>query len=394
MENGPLPVELLTFSRRSLLLAAAAAGVVSPTAARAAAPAVDPTGIHEPREAILEPDLPIIDPHHHLWDRTGPTAAPYPAAPGDLFANLIAGIHRYSLPELVRDVSSGHNIVATVSIQCKVMYRRDGAESLRPVGEVEYINGMAAMSASGNYGRARLCDGIVGFVNLELGDGVVEVLQAHKAAAGSRFKGVRQNGTTDPDWNVLGNLGVGVPEDLYDRPNFVRGVSRLRDLGLHYETWVVEPQLPTIVRLAKAVPDVKIVLNHLGTPLGIGRFRNRREERFPIWQRQMRELAQCRNVVVKLGGLGMPCCGFTSYLATPRARSEQLAAQWRPYIETCIEAFGVDRCMFESNYPSDAGTADYPTIWNAFKRVASGASPDEKAALFSRTAASTYHLAV
>lgn len=339
-------------------------------------------------EPILEPALPIVDPHHHLWDRRGAPVAPGPEHP---FLTAIAPARRYLLDELLQDIGGGHNVVATVFVECRAFYRADGPEPLRPVGETQFVNGVAAMSASGTYGASRVCAGVVGHADLTLGDAVAPVLEQHILAGGGRFRGIRNSASQDDDPEVLGPLNRVAP-GLYRRPDFREGFARLAPLGLSFDAWLLEPQLPDLIDLARAFPDTTIVLDHVGTPLGRGRYAGRREERFPVWRENIRELARSPNVAVKLGGLAMAFCNFPSFLAEPRASSEQLAGEWRPYIETCIEAFGPNRCMFESNFPVDMGSCDYATLWNAFKRLAAGASDDEKAALFSGVAKRVYRL--
>ena len=259
------------------------------------------------------------------------------------------------------------------------------------MGETEFANGVAAMSASGVYGDVRVCEGIVANADLTRGDAVPRVLEAHVAAGGGRFRGVRQIASYDPDPEVLGVVSVDAP-GLYTSDAFAAGFEWIGRMGLTFDAWIVEPQLPDLVVLARRFPDTSIVLDHVGTPLGVAGYRGRRDERFSIWRENIRTLAELPNVAVKLGGLGMHFCGFPSFLSEPRASSEQLAREWRPHIETCVEAFGVARCMFESNYPADRGTGSYRTIWNAFKRIAAGASQGEKAALFSETAARVYRV--
>ena len=340
-------------------------------------------------EPILEPDLPIVDPHHHLWDRPATPASTPPPQHG--FDKVIREVPRYLLEELLADVQSGHRVRATVYLECGAMYRADGPEHLKPVGETEFVNGVAAMTASGRYGDIRACAGIVGRADFTMGDAVVEVLEAQIAAGGGRFRGIRQSASHDPDSGVLGPLAR-TPGGLYASPAFRSGFGRLAPLGLSFDAWMLEPQLPDLIGLARAFPDTRIVLDHVGTPLGIASYEGRLEERFPIWRENIQALAQSPNVFVKLGGLAMAFCGFPSFLSEPRAPSQQLADEWRPYVETCIEAFGVDRCMFESNFPVDMGACDYPTLWNAFKRLAAGCSADEKAALFSGSAKDFYRL--
>lgn len=345
-------------------------------------------------EPILEPDLPIVDPHHHLWDRRNyAPAAATPAPPAHPFITAIADAQRYLLDELLVDTGSGHNVRATVFVECGAMYRADGPLDTRPVGETEFVNGVAAMSASGTYGETRACAGIVSKADLLLGDAVKPVLEAHLQAGGGRFRGIRNSASFDADKDVLGPLNR-VEAGLYLADGFRRGFSNLAKLDLSFDAWLLEPQLPDLIDLARAFPDTTIVLDHVGTPLGRGSYAGRMGERFGTWRDNIRELAKSEKVVVKLGGLAMAFCNFPSFLAEPRAPSEQLAREWGPYIETCIEAFGPERCMFESNFPVDMGSCSYATLWNAFKRIAKGYSADEKTALFSGTATKVYRLAI
>jgi predicted TIM-barrel fold metal-dependent hydrolase len=341
-------------------------------------------------EEILEPGLSIIDPHHHLWDRrtyATPEVSEHP------FMTAIRPAQRYLLDELLADTGSGHNVIGTVFVECGAFYRGDGPADTQPVGETEFVNGVAAMSASGMYGDMRACAGIVSKADLLLGAAVEPVLEAHIRAGGGRFRGIRNSASWCEDKAVLGPLNR-VEAGLYREPVFREGFAKLAPMGLSFDAWLLEPQLPDLIDLARAFPETTIVLDHVGTPLGRGGYTGRREERFGVWRDNIRELAKCPNVVVKLGGLAMAFCNFPSFLAEPRAPSSQLAAEWRPYIETCIEAFGADRGMFESNFPVDMGSCDYATLWNAFKHLAAGASADEKAALFAGTARRVYRLDV
>jgi predicted TIM-barrel fold metal-dependent hydrolase len=346
-----------------------------------------------PREDILDPDLPIVDPHHHLWDR--PTQVLRNLPPSDHgFMDIIRDIPRYLLDELLADLKSGHNVRATVYMECGAMYRADGPESLRCVGETEFVNGIAAMTASGLYGEVRACAGIVGHADLRLGAGVEDVLRSHIGAGHGRFRGIRQSCSYDDDPAVLGPLHGRVPAGLYHDAKFREGFAVLAKLGLSFDSWLLEPQLPDLIDLARAFPDTTIVLDHVGTPLGIGRYHGKREERFAVWRDNIRALAKCNNVVVKLGGLPMPFAGWRARMSEPQPSSETLAAQWKPYIDTCIEAFGPTRGMFESNFPVDRFGSTYVTLWNAFKRLAAGYSPSQKAALFSGTAARVYRVTI
>jgi L-fuconolactonase len=323
-------------------------------------------------EPVLEPDLPIIDAHHHLWD--------------------FGGFH-YMFDELLGDVTGGHNVIATVYAQCSAMYRASGPEPLRPVGETEFVNGFAAMSASGLYGPSRLCAGIVGYANLLLGAAVQEVLEAHIAAGGGRFRGIRHSVVWDADSSILSPLNKSVAGMLLD-PAYRAGVSRLAPLGLSFEAWLYHPQLSELADLARAFPETTIVVDHLGGPIRIGRYAARRDEGFKDWADGIKQVAACPNVVMKLGGLGMRYFAYDTHEAPLPPGSEYLARLWRPYIETCIDAFGPGRCIFQSNFPVDKASYSYRTGWNAFKRLTAGFSADEKADMFCETARRVYRLAL
>jgi len=340
-------------------------------------------------EAILEPELPIVDPHHHLWDRRAYVAQ----GPEHPFMTAIQPAARYLLEELMADTGSGHNVVATVFVECGAFYKAGVSPAMSPVGETEFVNGVAAMSASGLYGDMRACAGIVGRADLLLGDAVAPVLETHIKSGGGRFRGIRNSASFDADKDVLGPLNR-VEAGLYRDAKFRAGFGRLAPLGLSFDAWLLEPQLPDVIDLSRAFPDTIIVLDHVGTPLGRASYTGKLPERFPGWKANIQELAKSPNVVVKLGGLAMAFCNFPSFLSEPRAPSTQLAKEWAPYIETCIEAFGPERCMFESNFPVDMGSCSYATLWNAFKHIAKGASAAEKTALFSGTAKKVYRLEI
>ena len=324
------------------------------------------------REEIIDPQRPIVDPHHHLWDRGG---------------------QRYLIEEMTDDIASGHNIVATVYVDCRSMYRATGPEAFRPVGEVEFANGVAAMSASGGYGKAAICAGIVSHVNLLLGDDARPVLEAEIAAGNGRFRGIRHSSAWDADPEVAGMYATR-PKGLLLDPAFRRGFACLAPLGLSFDAWLFHPQIGELIDLARAFPDTRIVLDHCGGPAGIGRYAGRRDEIFQVWKASIREIAKCPNVTVKLGGLAMRLLGYDFHERPMPPSSEEVAAAWRPYIETCIEAFGPERGMFESNFPPDKGQCSYQVIFNAFKRIAAQYSETEKAALFSKTASDFYRLNV
>ena len=337
-------------------------------------------------EAILEPDLPIIDPHHHLWDLR-PMVPMFPQ-PHHPFIAAIAPNAYYTFDQLHAHLTSGHNIIATVYMECGAFYNGAYGDALKVVGEVEFVNGVAAQSASGLYGPSRYCAGIVGHADLTRGAAAGEVLDA-LAAASPRFRGIRHAAAWDKDPTVLG-APFHHPEGLYRDATFRAGFAELGKRGLTFDAWLLEPQLPDVIDLARAFPDQPICLDHVGTPVGLASYKGTLHERFDTWRHNIKELAKCENVVVKLGGLAMAFCALPEEGPGAGHSSEHLAALWRPYIETCIEAFGPQRAMFESNYPVDYWGADYAVLWNTFKRLTRSASAEEKAALFAGTAARFY----
>jgi predicted TIM-barrel fold metal-dependent hydrolase len=335
-----------------------------------------------PAEAILDPDLPIIDTHHHLWQRSGGGAR------GESWD---VPQYRYLLHEFLADCATGHNIIGSVFLQCHSMYRASGPAQMRPVGETEFVAGIAAMSDSGGYGKTRVAAGIVGYADLTAGDWVTPVLEAQIRAGGGRFRGVRHSAGYDAD-PVIGNSAPDMQPGLYLRADFREGMKRLSALGLSLDAWGFHPQIPEITNLARAFPCATIVMGHCGGPLGYGRYAGKPDEVFAKWKESMVELAKCQNVTMKLGGMMMRLAAYDYMALDAPPSSEQLAAHWRPYIETCIELFGADRCMVESNFPVEKMGIGYAGLFNALKRLASGASADEKAAMFAGTARRVYRL--
>jgi predicted TIM-barrel fold metal-dependent hydrolase len=271
------------------------------------------------------------------------------------------------------------------------MYRAQGPVELRPVGEIEFANGVAAMAASGTYGTTKICAGIVGYADLALGASVEKVLEAMIEAGGGRFRGIRFITASHPDQAAWGSAMIR-PAGLLMDSRVRDGFARLAPLGLSFDAWMYHTQLGELVDRARAFPETQIVLDHVGGAIGLGPYAGKRDEVFAAWSRKIRELATCPNVHVKLGGLGMRMFGFTHHMGELPPSSEELAAAWRPYIETCIAAFGPERAMFESNFPVDKGSCGYAALWSAFKRIAAGHSAAEKAALFGGTASKFYRL--
>ena len=296
------------------------------------------------------------------------------------------------LGDLLADLQSGHRVESTVFVECMSFYRADGPDEEKYVGETEFVCGVAAMARSGRYGPIRACEAIVSRADLSAPQSLQRVLEQHVRAGGGRLRGIRHAAGWDSDPAVR-NSHTSPPEGLYARPEFREGFALLSRFGLIFESWQYHTQLGELWALARQFPETPIVLDHVGGPLGIGPYAGRRDEVFKEWAAGVRNLARLPNVWVKLGGLGMSTCGFDFPNREAAASSGELADAWRPYIETCIEAFGTDRSMFESNYPVDRACCTYPVLWNAFKRIAKGASAEEKAALFCNTARTFYGLA-
>ena len=319
------------------------------------------------REDAIEPELPIIDPHHHVGEY----------------------IARYSLDDLIADLSTGHHIVATVYVQWGYAYRQSGPEELKPVGETEFVVGVAE-EAERRGSKTKICAGIVGTADLALGDKVADVLRAHLEIAGSRFKGIRHV-TARHEGFKFGRMAEPPAGQMYDA-DFRKGFAQLGKLGLTFDAWLYHTQIAELADLARTYPDMGIVLDHVGGPLGVGPYRGKRDLVFREWEAAMKDLARRPNVHVKLVGLGMAVVGFDFHKEPKPPSSETLAAAGRPFIETAIELFGAERCMFESNFPIDKAMFGYAVVWNAFKRLASGSSATEKRALFHDNAARFYRL--
>ena len=316
-------------------------------------------------EPILDPGLPIIDPHHHIWKQVD---------------------QRYLLPELLADTGSGHDIRATVFIQRGAQYDMAEPPARRPLGETRFMTRVAEAAEAS---ATRACAGIIGLVDLTLGDRVAPLLEEHVALADGRFRGVRNRTAWDASPLVRSNLESPPPGPL-PLPAFREGARRLAAMGLTLDVWAYHPQLGQVLEVARAVPDLTIIVDHCGGPIGLAPYR--REDVFAPWRAAITALAACPNVMMKLGGLAMDVGGHQFHQQPMPPSSDILAEAWRPTIEACIEAFGVERCMFESNFPVDKGMCSYPVLWNAFKRLAGGTSASERAALFHDTAARVYRL--
>ena len=325
-------------------------------------------------EDPIEPEMPILDPHHHFWER-----------PGDI----------YLLEQLLGDTGSGHRVNQTVFVECRSMYHTGGPPELRSVGEVEFVEGIAAANALRQAqddagGATGVAAGIVGNADLMLGDAVAPVLEALAEAGRGRFRGIRCTAAwnASPEITTARANSAGMLADA----SFRRGLACLQRMGLSFDAIVYHPQLPELAELARALPDLTIILNHVGRPLGIGPYAGRREELMPEWRQGIDAVAECPNVVVKVGGLGNPISGFDWHQRPFPPGSREIAASGAPYYLYCIEKFGSGRCMFESNFPVDKQSCSYTVCWNAFKRLARDFSATEQADLFHNTAARAYRL--
>ena len=322
----------------------------------------------ETPEAVLEPELPIIDPHHHLWDIRNADIEPLAS-----FRQKV-----YLCEEIMNDIqNAGHNIVQTVFAQCGAFYRADGVEAMRCVGETEFVHGIAAMSRSGLYGRMRLCSGIFGTADLRVGKDVEPVIQAHLAAS-PNFRGIRS----------------AFPRDLDAR--FLEGYAVLGKYDLSFDNYSPDfERLPALAKLANAQPDVTVIVNHLGGKIDP----DAGADEFEKWRSSIDAIARCPNAVMKVGGaqqrVGPWEPPFHMHRRDEPIGSEELCELLYPYYIYVMEAFGPDRCMFESNFPVDKECVSYSTLWNTFKRIAakSGLSEAEKTSMFSGTAARVYRLA-
>ena len=326
------------------------------------------------KEKALEPDLPICDPHHHLWDFKKDSVEP-----------------TYLLPEILSDTNSGHNIVSTVFIECGAMYNPEHSIEEQVINETTFVNGIAAMSNSGAYGNTKIAAGIVGSAPLLIGDGVANILDKHLNIASDRFKGIRSQAAMHPDGTIPVSRARPI-EGVYINDNFQKGFAHLESRNLSFEAWCYHPQLPQLIELAKKFPNTSIILNHFGGPLGVGSFFNKEDETYNFWEKQIIELSKCENVVAKLGGIAMEINGFDWHKNNSAPSGSELINRTKRYYDKTLNLFGIDRCMFESNFPVDKISCSYVNLWNGFKELTKGYSQNERAKLFHDNASKTYKL--
>lgn len=318
------------------------------------------------QEDVIAPDLPICDPHHHLWYESE---------------------NRYVLEDFLKDISGGHRIVQTVFVESRMMFRNEGPDAMKPVGETEYVQKLVSTRQNE---KTAVAAGMVGFADLTLGSAVAPVLEAQITAGKGRFRGIRYTTARDPRDEAKSRFQV--QSGLLADSKFREGFACLQQYGLNFDAWLFHPQIMELVALARAFPDTTIILDHIGGPLGIGSYALRRKDVFHDWKTGIDSLSTCPNVYIKLGGLGMEISGFNWYELPAPPGSAELAKAYAPYFLHCIEKFGTGRCMFESNFPVDKRSYPYHIIWNAFKRITKDFSYPERRNLFYDTAVKTYRL--
>ena len=322
------------------------------------------------QETAIDPARPIVDPHHHLWKNRGGT---------------------YLANELLADTGGSHNVTHTVFVECRSKWDKDVEPHLAPVGETRFVAGEAAEMAErdgANIGA------IVSHADLLLGEKVGEVLAAHDAAGAGLFRGIRHATPWDAD-PVVQNAHTGSSQQMMRSDAFHAGARTLADMGFSYDAWLYHHQIVELVELAQAVPELVIVLDHLGGPLGVGAYAQRRDEVRADWRTAIQSAAACENIVLKVGGIGMDNVhgtGWTDLEAPPS--SEEVAEYFGDDVRFCIDTFGPDRCMFESNFPVDRACLPYAVLWNALQIMAADYSDAEQSALFASTAARTYRIDV
>lgn len=322
-------------------------------------------------EDAIEPALPIIDAHHHLWDRPG---------------------HVYLAHDYMDDIRTGHTVVATVYVQCRAMLRKDGPPAMAPVGEVDFANGAAALGASGLFDPTRMCAAIVGGADLALGDDVVPVLEAMRSVAGHRLVGVRNPVVWHESRDVQSSTASPPPRGLMASDSFRRGVRQLARLDLSLDVWAYHTQLDEVFALARDNPGMPVIIDHMGGPIGVGPHARDLPGMIADWTAGLRKLASLPNTFIKFGGAGMPVFGFDFHLAEKPPTSDALTRIWSAYFDICLSLFGPDRFMFESNFPVDKGSFSYAVLWNAFKKLSAACSATERSDMFRGTAARVYRL--
>jgi predicted TIM-barrel fold metal-dependent hydrolase len=325
-------------------------------------------------EEVVDPELPIFDPHHHLWSG---------------YAGMTPYQPDYGAQQLAADLHSGHHIVGSAFLECSYRYRREGPPALRPVGETEAVNAIADDYVREHPDEPAICGAIVAFADLRLGAAVRDVLEAHRVAAPRRLRGIRHNTAWDESSELRYDF-LDIAPHMLAQKNFREGFACLHEFGLTFDAWLFHPQLPELTDLARAFPGTQIIVNHLGGPTGIGRFAADRDAALADWRRNLAALSHCENVAIKLGGLQMVGPGFAWQQRDLPPTSDELLAATCDYYHFAIDCFGPDRCLFESNFPIDKIGCSYRTVWNVYKKIAREFSPEERAAMLCGNALRIY----
>ena len=323
------------------------------------------------KEEIINPELPIIDPHHHLWN-------------GD---NQLAGSFPYLIENLSEDTNSGHNIVGTIFMECSQGYYSDGEEKYKPVGETEFVINL--IKDSEKLSKSTNIIGIIGFADLMLGHEVKDVLNTHLSKGEGLFRGIRHAAGWDKN-NEIHNSHSNPIENIYHNKSFMKGAEELINLSLTFDAWHYHHQINDLSIFAKKYPELTIIHDHFGGPLGVGPYEGKKEEIFKKWKDDISLLSESKNVYAKLGGLAMPVNGWNFHKQNKPASSDQILDMHHEYYLHTINCFGVERCMFESNFPVDRRSVSYHVIWNAFKKMVLGYSNEDKKKLFFKNAKDVY----
>ena len=323
------------------------------------------------KEEIINPELPIIDPHHHLWN-------------GD---NQLAGSFPYLIENLNEDTFSGHNIVGTIFMECAQGYYLDGEEKYKPVGETEFVINL--IKDSEKLSKSTNIMGIIGFADLMLGHEVKDVLNTHLSKGEGLFRGIRHAAGWDKN-NEIHNSHSNPIENIYHNKSFMKGAEELINLKLTFDAWHYHHQINDLSIFAKKYPELTIIHDHFGGPLGVGPYEGKKEEIFKKWKDDISLLSESKNVFAKLGGLAMPVNGWNFHKQNKPASSDQIVDMHHEYYLHTINCFGVERCMFESNFPVDRRSVSYHVIWNAFKKMVLGYSDEDKNKLFFKNAKDVY----
>ena len=335
---------------------------------------VRPSWLNKLKEKPILPNLNIIDPHHHLWD---------------------VGFGRYYVEELLEDINtSGHNIKATVYIMSSSnteIYLKNGPEEFKPLSEIEFATNEGKRADLIKNNKVKVNASIVGSLDLTYGNKLKPVIEKGLEISEGRLKGIRMLLAAHPDPRIKSGA-VKSDLSLMSHPKFIEGARCLQDAGLSLDFWIYHTQLGEMEKIARTLPELSIILNHIGGPIHLGEYEGKQALTHREWRTAMMRLSRLPNIKVKLGGLGMEVNGAKFHLNQDPPNSSELANIWKPWIYETINMFGIDKCMFESNFPVDKGSCSYGSLWNAFKIISEKMSDNEKNKLFYENAAKIYKI--